>query len=83
MTDPEKHLWEGIREILEFQCANIAGYILDHIDDPECKGFNLKTLNGITTIKVIGKNVKRRQEKLCTLEISEEMPERWRHTHVH
>jgi hypothetical protein len=73
-------MWQAIAEGFEWQCPNISGYILDFVELPECKGFNLKTLNGRATIKVIGLNKNRRQERFFDLEISEEMPGRWKYS---
>lgn len=82
MNRCEQLIWNDIAATFEWQCPNIAGYIIDHVENPECKGFNIKTLNGITTIQAIGIDAGKRREKFCDLEITGVMPERWNYTHV-
>jgi hypothetical protein len=79
MTPVERRIWNEIAECLELECVNIVSYIYDFVDDEECKGFTLKSCNGIVTISTIGRKIGRRQERILELELNGQMPERWKY----
>ena len=81
MKHCEQVVWNEIAQALEWQCPNITGYILDYVEDPEVTGFNLRTVNGVMTIGVVGRDYGRRQETFTDLELSgDEMLKRRQHS---
>ncbi len=81
MKHCEQVVWNEIAAACEWQCPNITGYILDHVEDEAVTGFNLRTVNGVMTISVVGRNLGKRQESFTELELSgDEMLERRQHS---
>lgn len=66
----EQLFWRDVANECEWQCPNIAGYILDYVEDEAVTGFTLRTVNGVMTIAVVGRDYGRRQESFADLELS-------------
>ena len=81
MKHCEQVFWNEVANSCEWQCPNIAGYILDYCEDEEVTGFNLRTINGVMTISAVGRTLGKRQESFCDLELTgDEMLERRSHS---
>ena len=81
MKHCEQVVWNEIAQAIEWQCPNITGYILDYIEDEAVTGFNLRTVNGVMTIGVVGRTQGKRQESFTDLWLSgDEMLDRREHS---
>lgn len=54
MNINEQHLWNAISDAIHKHSVNASGFIIDFVENPECKGFTIQTDDGKLTVQALG-----------------------------